>query len=195
MRGFTQILFGFPGVGKTYAADHQEELNLDIEDSDSMKFHWLYDDDGNFVMDAFGNRAVHPEWPQNYANYIRMLIDEAPNPPDVILVSTHEEVMKAVLNTIADENTVFWAMVPHPSLKDRFLKLYRDRASTQQFIDQMNYYWGDYIKSVNDIAEADELGRCFVLEIRDGGRFQNVYDFLKDGDCIQNPLEKIPEEK
>lgn len=33
------IIFGFPGTGKTYAFNHQEELKATIQDSDSSHFH------------------------------------------------------------------------------------------------------------------------------------------------------------
>lgn len=126
------IIFGFPGTGKTYAFNHQEELKATIQDSDSSHFHWLYKGEGfdDPVLDEDGHKVVHPAWPANYAEYISLTGREQKCPPDFILVSTHSEVIEAVSMLKFKE---MYVVIPNIFEKKEFLKLYKERGSSEEF--------------------------------------------------------------
>lgn len=84
----------FPCCGKTYLYQNQERYNLKILNSDSSLFHWTYGEDGVIV---------HPNWPNNYINYIRKSLDKY----DIILVSSHKEIREALAAAGIDFLTIY----------------------------------------------------------------------------------------
>lgn len=84
----------FPCCGKTYLYHSQERYNLKILDSDSATFHWTYGRDGVIV---------HPNWPNNYINYIKKSLDKY----DIILVSSHKEIREALAAAGIDFLTIY----------------------------------------------------------------------------------------
>lgn len=172
------IIFGFPGVGKSYAYDHQEELQATIQDSDSSHFHWLYQGEGfdNPVLDEDGKKVVHPAWPANYAEYISLTGREQKDVPDFILVSTHKEVMEAIL---ALEFPETWILVPARDDKEKYLELYKQRGSSPEFIQNMDKNWDAFIDSVHSCwAKCCDAEYCsnnlFILT----DKIKNVSDFI-----------------
>lgn len=183
--GESVIIFGFPGVGKTYAFEHAEELGYTIMDSDSSKFHWVYEDDDCTIpiLDENGKKIVHPAWPQNYIQYITLMGRETEKYPDYILCSTHEEVMNALLPL---DFTCF-TIVPDISMKEDFLAIYKERGSSDEFIANMDKNWDEFVKGTIERSFSSELCNCTVVMIRKEGKIQNVSDLLKLH--IVNPME------
>lgn len=182
------IIFGFPGVGKSYAFEHQEELGLELQDSDSSHFHWLYKDDEfkEPVLDENGKKVVHPAWPANYAQYIELTGREQEVNPDFIFVSTHEEVMKAILSL----GFISFCIYPDINMKDKFMQLYKDRGNDERFLKLMDEKWEEFVKGTEKRAMSAD--KCISFPIREGGKIQNVYDLLKRKPKI--PMEFFGEE-
>lgn len=182
------IIFGFPGVGKSYAFEHQEELGLELQDSDSSHFHWLYKDDEfkEPVLDENGKKVVHPAWPANYAQYIELTGREQEVNPDFIFVSTHEEVMEAILAL----GFISFCIYPDINMKDKFMQLYKDRGNDERFLKLMDEKWEEFVKGTEKRAMSAD--KCISFPIREGGKIQNVYDLLKRKPKI--PMEFFGEE-
>lgn len=182
------IVFGFPGVGKSYAFEHQEELGLELQDSDSSHFHWMYEDDEfkKPVLDEDGKKVVHPAWPANYAQYIELTGREQEVNPDFIFVSTHEEVMEAILAL----GFISFCIYPDINMKDKFMQLYKDRGNDERFLKLMNEKWEEFVKGTEKRSMNSE--KCIRFPIREGGKIQNVYDLLKRKPKI--PMEFFGEE-
>ena len=173
--GESILIFGFPGTGKTYAFEHAEELGLDLQDSDSSHFHWVYKDDEfkEPVLDENGKKIVHPEWPMNYVKYIELTGREQKYKPDYIFVSTHEEVMNALLPL----DFTSFCIVPDISLKERYMKLYKDRGNDEKFLKLMDEKWDEFIKGTEKRTMHENCS-CMLVSIREGGKIQNVYDLI-----------------
>lgn len=181
------IIFGFPGTGKTYAFEHAEELGLDLQDSDSSHFHWLYKDNEfkEPVLDEDGKKVVHPEWPANYAAYISLTGREQAIKPDYIFVSTHDEVMKA----IGSLGFTSFTVVPDNSLKEVYLELYRKRGSDEAFIQMMDKNWDKFIDSVvSNCINSEDFCNMLVL-LRKGGKIQSIYDLIKNRIGLGEPMQ------
>jgi hypothetical protein len=114
----TLIIAGFPGVGKTFAANLQQQLGLSILDSDSSTFDKTH-------------------FPDNYINHIKYNIGKY----DVIFVSTHEAVRKELLR----RHIPFITVVPDIGLKNEFNGLYHQRGNDSKFIQLISDNWATWI--------------------------------------------------
>lgn len=94
----------FPCCGKTYLYQNQKRYNLKVLDSDSSLFHWTDDEYGVIV---------HPDWPNNYINYIKSNLDKY----NIILVSTHKEIRKALTAAGIEFLTIY----PEKRLKEEWV--------------------------------------------------------------------------
>jgi hypothetical protein len=112
-----KVVCGFPGVGKTKAA----EL-LGWQDSDSSQFSWICE----------GER--HPEFPGNYVAHLQ-------ESEGVVLASTHDIVRDA----LAEAEIPFILVYPSRYLKDTYLERYRARGSSEDFIMLLDKFWDEWI--------------------------------------------------
>ena len=143
------VISGFPGIGKSYFANHRGSYSvIDVESSD---YSWIKKPDGT--------KERNPLFPQNYIDYIKSLFGKY----TYILVSSHEVVRQA----LHDEGIEFSILYPDPSLKEIYLKNYKDRGNDEAFIKMMDEKWDDFIKSI----KMDKCKSKFALK-------ENVY--LKD---------------
>ena len=123
------IIAGFPGTGKSYFVKHAP-VHLKVSDSDSSKFP---------KGDAF---------PGNYISHIQ----EAALTHDIVFVSTHDVVLRALAETGLD----FWVVAPHESAKEEYLQRYRDRVVDKDpahgdpnvFIPLMDQRWDMFMNSL-----------------------------------------------
>ena len=120
----------FPGTGKSYAKENF--TRLEIADSDSSQFSWVYHEDGT--------KTRNPEFPTNYIVEIKRRMEEN----DVVFVSTHAEVIKALV----DENIPFTIVHPARKLKTEYLDRYLQRGSDQGFIKLLDDNWDGFIDNV-----------------------------------------------
>ena len=118
------VLSGFPGVGKSYVYE-KYKFNSDriILDSDSSKF-----DKSKF--------------PANYIEHIKENLDKV----SIIMVSSHKEVRDALLDAGID----FIVVYPDKSLKEDYLKRYKERGNAQAFIDLIDRMWDTWIDEIED---------------------------------------------
>ncbi len=134
----TLLISAFPGCGKSYLFNHPDGLK--ILDSDSSKF-----DKNNF--------------PENYIQHIKENIDKA----DIILISSHEDVRKALV----ENNLSFLLVFPKINLKNEYLKRYEERGSPESFIKLLNNNWDNWI------TDCDNQDKCLKYQLSKG-------EFLSD---------------
>lgn len=128
------IICGFPGVGKTTAAD--DKVAIDLESSD---FHWIMTKEG---------RVQHPAWPANYLSAIMALSNETEDLEEYkdlkyIFTSTHKEVIKGLIEHRQP------LIIVAPKNKIRYIRRYQERGSSEQFIKSMRDNWDSYMKDIS----------------------------------------------
>ena len=136
--GKALVISAFPGMGKSYISRHSEGQK--ILDSDSSQFSWLLDENGNKIMDSAGNPIREPNFPNNYMKHIKDNIDTA----DIIFVSSHENVRKA-LNDCGIEHCIVY---PEEGMKDEMIKRYVARGNDNKFVEMMKKNWHLFLDGI-----------------------------------------------
>lgn len=124
----TRVVSGFPGVGKSTLFNRQG--GLVILDSDSSTFSWANE----------AERVRHPEWPTNYIDHIR----ENQGKADIILVSSHDEVRKALVAAGIEFELVY----PGAEMKAEYIKRYVDRGSSPDFVKLLEANYEKWIEGL-----------------------------------------------
>lgn len=138
------IICGFPGVGKSCAANNR----TNILDAESSAFSWNWNPEN-----LEKGRERNPEFPGNYIRYIKENIDKY----DVILVSTHKVVREALMA----EGVQYIIVVPFHNMlvKNEYMIRYLQRGSDIDFIESLYNEWDDFIGEIaNDEAPKIYLG-------------------------------------
>lgn len=131
------VISAFPGMGKTWYFNNCQDLHSSY-DSDSSQF----------PKDNF---------PQNYIEYIKGKLKD--DDKDIIFVSTHESVRRALI----DEGIRFVCLYPDRSMKDELMQRYRQRGSSEAFIENMDKNFDNYITSIEKmLTESSVSGICFM---------------------------------
>lgn len=125
----TLIISGFPGVGKT-SLYQKSSGDFIIMDSDSSTFD-------------------KKEFPENYICHIKENIGKA----DIILVSSHKDVRLA----LESHGIEFMLIYPNIGLKDEYLERYKQRGSTQGFIDLIAKNWELWINEIMELENNDYI--------------------------------------
>lgn len=109
----TKIFSVFPACGKTWVAEHQDELGITVLDSDSSKFSWKEEDielcgygimiNGELRPATRKTKVRNPDFPYNYIQHIEENIGRY----DYIFVSSHKEVRKALNESKIDFTIVY----------------------------------------------------------------------------------------
>ena len=159
-----KIIFGFPGIGKTYSFLHQADLKLKLSDSDSSGYHWQIKD---------GKRVEDPEWPENYIKHVVEIGKSDEDIVDYILMSTHEEVMNAMKGLFNE----MYCIVPNRHEKDYFINLYKNRGNDEAFIKKLSANWDEWIIQTINRAFAND---CSVVVIGPNNHYKTLYDFLEN---------------
>lgn len=121
------VISGFPAIGKTYLFNNS---NLKVTDSDSSKFSWI-------------EKGVrHPDFPSNYIRHIK----ECMGVYDIVLVSSHEEVRKALQEANIDYTLVY----PNIGLKNEYIQRYKDRGNPESFINLIEANWDNWIEAMEE---------------------------------------------
>ena len=104
---FAIVICGYPGIGKSWLYRNSE---LNVLDSDSSKFSWIYKD---------GEKTTerNPHFIDDYIGHIKANLIDA----DIICVSTHLEVRQA----LEKEHINFVTVYPDINEKDAFLQRYK----------------------------------------------------------------------
>ena len=172
----TPVLCAFPGTGKTYLYEKYKD-KLNILDSDSSKFSWLEPGVRN------------PDFPNNYIKHIKEEID---NGAQLILVSSHDIVRKALI-----ENEIPFSMVyPHIEDKNVYLERYKNRGSDEVFIKMMDEKFEEFINGMIADGEsnpdmidslmlsADEYISDRFVYVNYNGNNTDIADFKTIEECI-----------
>lgn len=114
------------------------------------------------VLDSDSSKFDKSDFPRNYIEHIKSNIFDA----DLILVSSHEVVRKE----LEKQKMYFTLVYPAPSLKEEYLQRYRDRGSSQAFIDLIDKNWDDWLYEITS-----QRG-CRHVELKSG---EYLIDVLK----------------
>lgn len=170
-RMYNVIVAGFPGVGKSTAAEKHPDRYVDMESSD---YHW--------VSSESDSKNCHPEWPNNYVDAIigEAMKAESPNgtilPQKIICISTHKE----VLSELSARGIYFDAVCPRT--KDIYIQRYIDRGNNESFVTLLKKRFEDF---VSDLKNSDAHSIYFT-----DGYFSDIFnkDLLVhhffDGSCF-----------
>lgn len=140
------IICGFPGVGKTTAANNRKNL-LDAE---SSAFSWVFD------PEKFDERQRDPNFPENYIDYIEENMGEY----DIIFASSHA----AVREKLAARGIQYMIVAPRKELKNEYLIRYLKRGSDIDFIELLNEKWDEFLTGIeNDGAPVIWLDAYTVI--------------------------------
>ncbi len=152
----TLIISAFPACGKTYAAKYLSERGVDVLDSDSSKFNWITDENGNKVR--------NPRFVEEYISHIKENIGKV----DLILVSSHETVRLAL-----QENHIGYIFVcPDVNLKEQWIGRCFLRGNTPEFCGNLAEHWEEWINKKVGSSEKREVlsniwGDVYLLELLD----------------------------
>jgi len=134
----TKIISAFPGTGKSYSTKHSI---YKCHDSDSSVFHW---------GEGLGGTTLKRDWPNNYINHIKELRNSKQF--DIIFISSHDYIRKLLV----EHKIEYTLILPTKGLKEKYLKRYKERGSSEDFIKQMSDNWQTYnnydIESVNPMG-------------------------------------------
>lgn len=124
-----KVISGFPGVGKSWLFNNQEQLGLKVSDSDSSNFSWI------------SEGVRHPEFPNNYVEHIKEQMETS----DVVLVSSHDVVREALMQAGIEFLTVY----PNINDKEEYLKRFIERGSKEVFVKLINDNWDAWLSNLN----------------------------------------------
>lgn len=138
------VILGFPGVGKTAFAKKRHKCVLDLDSSSFSK---------NLDGTTNGN------FPENYVGTIKSLLKgDGREELEYILVSSHKSVRQK-LNYEGIPHTIVY---PYIHCKAEYLQRYRDRKSSEQFIQLMDANWLQWIMEL----EQEGKSSLFSVHIR-----------------------------
>ena len=166
---------GFPGVGKSKAAEVLKGIAYDAESSD---FHWMKQT--NNKTDAASKieaNLLDPCWPDNYHTLIKMLAYETDGLKDFkdltyICISTHEE----VLRYLRKYHIPF--VIVLPGNKDETIARYRERGNSESFIKKVEENWDSWMENFRsyDMPIIRLKPDMYLSDLLD--RY-STYDYLK----------------
>ena len=130
----TNVICGFPGIGKTYLASKFPVAARDLE---SLMYHWKNGDKKN---------GINIRWPENYVNDVKLL--DSSGMYRVIMLSTHED-MRACLAKEKIKYTNIY-VEDTPKMKEIMFNRYRLRGSTESFLEIMDKNFSDIIHSLKN---------------------------------------------
>lgn len=129
------VICGFPGVGKTSAANNR----TNICDAESSGFSWVFDPEKPNKP-----RERNPEFPNNYGAYIAKLA--SPYGYDVVLASSH----KGVREELDRRGIDYVIVVPEKNAKDAYMKRYIERGSNAEFVNLLYENWEAWLDEIEN---------------------------------------------
>jgi len=158
----TVVVSAFPCCGKTYAFEHYQN-KYSMLDSDSSQFSWIKDENGN------NTKVRNSNFPNNYIQHIKDNIGKV----DIIFVSSHEQVRKAM----NEAGIHFCTVYPKESMLNEWVgRMYR-RGNDSKFIQFIIDNWDDFMWEIKMGRYGSDLNFGFGL-IRLGNNEYLDLDFL-----------------
>lgn len=158
----TLVISAFPGTGKSTFYNKWKD-KIKISDSDSSNF----------------SKA---QFPANYITHIKKLIDEGYG---VVLVSSHEEVRKALKEADIEYTFVlpYWDGTPEHliALKEVYMQRYKDRGSPPKFLEIADKQFETWVVSSMEGAKGNYnnmflSSKAYLSEIEGYLTFRDVLD-------------------
>lgn len=118
--GRALVISAYPAMGKSYTTNYLTNNNFSVVDSDSSYFSWKYDSKGNRLSERNDN------WPNNYIDYIKSHIKDS----DIIFISSHEEVRRALF----EEDIKYYTFIPLLADQEMLMDRMKVRGSSEEFI-------------------------------------------------------------
>lgn len=132
----TLVIAAFPGCGKTFCTnDKVIQEKYTMLDSDSSHFSWIKDENGQ------NTKERNPDFPNNYIQHIKDNIGKV----DIIFVSTHAQVRKALRENAIPYYLVYPVDDEGQVNKCMFVQRYRKRGSGPDFCQLMADNWSTFI--------------------------------------------------
>lgn len=150
----TVVISAFPACGKSWLFNHFKGKK--ILDSDSSKFHW--------IEDKNGEKTRNLDFPANYIEHIKSNVGTA----DIILVSAHLEVRQALKNAGISYVTVYPDNIP--GAKEEWLGRCVCRGNDISFIKFLDSSW--------DKFQQDILHEPFGEKLYSLGRAEYLADII-----------------
>ena len=143
----TKVYSAFPGVGKTTYFNTTNRIVLDSDSSTFDKKHF----------------------PDNYIEHIERAIE---NPRvDKVLVSSHKDVRDALVK----KGIPFVLVYPDRSLKDEYIKRYKDRGNNDVFVGLLEKNWDTWMDEM-DAMGPQEGQSLYKVKLASGQYLTDVID-------------------
>lgn len=159
----TKIISAFPGTGKSFYHKNHPETTLD---SDSSLFSWIYDTDGDKVLDVNNKPIRNNQFPQNYIEHIKSNIGKY----EYIFVSSHKEVREALV----DNCLLFYLIYPDYNDKEIYIERYKQRGSSDDFIKLIENNWEEWIEELEDQES------CFIRQLPKNTTISHLLKYFND---------------
>lgn len=144
----SKIISAFPGTGKSHFYRSCNNI-FKITDSDSSIFD-------------------KSQFPANYIDHILGLIQQN---TDIIMVSSHETVRKAMI----EKGILYTLVYPSIDQKEAYIERYKQRGSPEGFIKLISENWESWIK------DCQEQTGCIHIELKPGEYISDVLQLgIKD---------------
>jgi hypothetical protein len=140
------LVAAFPGTGKSYYCYNGD---------------WSHYMPAKFATDSDSSKFDKKYFPDNYINHIKERISEG---YARIFISSHKEVRDALV----ENNLEFTLVYPKKELKDEYLKRYKERGSSDVFINLISNNWDLWIEELKN-----QKG-CKHIELKSGQFIANV---------------------
>ena len=168
-----KVICGFPGIGKTYLFNNQDNLGIKVADSDSSKFSKIENDQGELVQ--------NPDFPINYINHIIDLING--HEVNYILVSSHHDVREALSNAHIPYTVIY----PTKQMKEVYIQRYRDRESPEKFIALLE---DKFDKFVDDCAHDVDTTCKVIFDLPSDTLYDYIVGDLKEIEKLKSTSQK-----
>lgn len=163
----TFVICASPGCGKSYCTKNFQD-KFYMLDLDSSNYRYIKDKDGNRTDER------NPEFPMNNIQSVKDNIGKA----HIIFVSNITAVRKA----LKDNNIKTIVVYPDKSLKEEFIRRYKERGNDEEFRRFLSDNWERFIDETeedSDVFFMDKLTaeRSFI----NLSYLENLFNDLKSG--------------
>jgi hypothetical protein len=158
------VISAYPACGKSYYTNTVRGKR--VLDSDSSSFSWIIHEDGT--------KERNPEFPANYIQHIKDNLDTA----DIILVSSHIQVRKALEDAGIDYVTVY----PSKQCKAEWIGRMYLRGNDNDFIDLQAANWDKWIGAVENEPHGSIIVYLKSLHYLDANTVDKITDIISHDD-------------